>query len=82
MVRVKDTRDSEISCSECLEQVSQYVNLEISGTNATEKMPELKQHLDQCLVCFEEYQLIHQLAELEAQNQPPTNGELINKLIQ
>jgi hypothetical protein len=82
IVRVKDTRDSEISCSECLDLVSQFVNLEISGNNATELLPGLKQHLDQCLICYEEYQLIHQLAEMEAQEQLPTNEELKNKLLQ
>lgn len=81
ILKVKDTRDSEISCSECLDLVSQYVNLEIEHNNPTEILPKVKQHLDQCQVCFEEYQVLHQLAEMEAQDSLPSNEELKNKLL-
>jgi len=77
---VHDTQDTEISCSVCLDLVSQYVDLEISTGDATIQLPLVKQHLDQCLVCSEEYQVLHQLAVLEAEQRLPTDEELMNQL--
>lgn len=77
---VHDTRDTEISCSVCLDLVSQYVDLEISTGDAVGKLPQVKQHLDQCQVCSEEYQVLRELAVLEAEQQLPTGEELINQL--
>jgi hypothetical protein len=43
-------------------------------------MPQLKHHLDQCKVCSEEYQVLHDLARLEDENELPTNEELAGRL--
>jgi hypothetical protein len=58
------TQDQEISCSDCFDQVSDYVDLEIAGENAATKMPQTKQHLDQCRVCREEYETLLELASI------------------
>jgi len=77
---VHDTQETEISCSDCLDQVSQYVDLELANGDAIGQLPLVKQHLDQCLVCSEEYQLLHQLAVLEVEDRLPGEEELRNKL--
>ncbi len=64
MLSLIDTQDEEISCSECFAQVSDYVDLEIAGENPAQKMPALKQHLDQCRVCREEYETLLGLARV------------------
>ncbi len=70
MRSVYETQDEEIACSECFDQVSDYVDLEIAGADAAKKMPRAKQHLDQCRVCREEYETLLDLARLEtAQDQ-------------
>jgi predicted anti-sigma-YlaC factor YlaD len=66
MRNVYETRDEEISCTECFDQVSDYVDLEIAGEDAAQKMPRAKQHFDQCRVCREEYETLLDLARLEA----------------
>ena len=43
---VRDTQVEEITCSECLDQVSQYVDLELASGQAARQMPRVKQHLD------------------------------------
>ena len=52
---IYNTQDQEISCSECFDLVSHFVEVEFSGENAVAKMPKLKQHLDQCAAFFQEY---------------------------
>lgn len=80
--RVQETQDEEISCSECLDQVSQYVDLELATGQAARRMPQLKHHLDQCKVCSEEYQVLRDLAHLEVEDDLPTNEELAGGLNQ
>jgi hypothetical protein len=71
---VSDTQAEEISCSECLDRVSDYVDLEIAGAAETE--PALKQHLRQCRACRDEYEVLRELARLEAEGRPPDIDDL------
>ena len=81
MKRVQATQADEISCSQCLDQVSQYVDLELSNADeAAVRMPQVRQHLEQCKVCSEEYQLLRELASLERQGGLPTHADLIERL--
>ena len=59
------TQDEEISCTECFDLVSHFVELEMSGEDPTVKMPQLKQHLNQCSACREEYETLRDLRRFE-----------------
>ena len=78
--QVYETEEEEISCSECFDLVSQYVDLEIAGAAAEEKLPRLKQHLNQCRVCREEYATLRDLARLEAEGRAPPVDDLRQSL--
>ena len=67
---IADTEDDEISCSECFELVSEYVDLEVAGT-VGDRTPRLQQHLRQCGVCREEYEILRDLARREVEGHPP-----------
>ncbi len=60
------TRDDEILCSECFDGLSDYVDLEIAGADASTQMPRLQQHLNQCRVCREEHETLLGLARMDA----------------
>jgi predicted anti-sigma-YlaC factor YlaD len=64
---IADTHDEEISCAECFDLVAQYVDLEVAGMATDQTLPRLVQHLQQCGVCREEYEMLRDLARLEAQ---------------
>lgn len=74
------TREEEISCTECFDLTSRYVELEISGQNAAARMPELKQHLDQCRACRDEYETLRELRLLEEKGDFPSLDELRNSI--
>jgi hypothetical protein len=65
---IADTDDDEISCTECFDLVSHYVDLEIAGVVSDQTLPRLTQHLRQCGVCREEYEMLRDLARLEAKD--------------
>lgn len=73
---IAHTDDEEISCSECFDLVSDYVDLEIAGTVHERRLPQLEQHLQQCGVCREEYEVLRDLARLEAEGRAPSTDDL------
>lgn len=80
MRQVRDTRDEEIDCSACLDQISQYVDLELTRGEAAQVMPLVSHHLTQCAVCREEYGVLRELARLEMNGAMPTEEELLDQL--
>ena len=70
------TQDEEISCSECFDAVSHFVELEISGEDAVSKLPRVKHHLEQCRACREEYETLRDLKRLEENGELPSADDL------
>ena len=68
---ISETQDEEISCTECFDLVSRFVELETSVDDVVTELPQVKQHLDQCRVCRDEYELLRDLARLEGEGQTP-----------
>jgi hypothetical protein len=62
---IYETQDVEISCTECFDRVSHFVEVEVSGRDVVAEMPRVKQHLDQCRACWEEYEILRDLRYLE-----------------
>lgn len=58
MGAVKMTREHEIDCGHCYDEIDQFVELELSGKNAADIMPLVQEHLDLCGECREEYQAL------------------------
>lgn len=77
---IYETREEEISCSECFNLVSRFVELEIAGQDAAAQMPEVKQHLDQCRACRDEYETLRDLRRLEDESGLPSAADLRDSL--
>ena len=73
---IYETQDVEISCTECSELVSRFIELEISGRDVAAEMPQVKQHLSQCRACREEYEVLRDLIHLEDQGDPLSLDDL------
>ncbi len=70
------TQDEEISCSECFDALSHFVDVELAGKNAAVEMPQVRQHLEQCAACREEYETLRDLQRLENEGGAPSVDEL------
>ncbi|MGE5248794.1 MAG: anti-sigma factor family protein [Bacteroidota bacterium] len=68
------TQEQEISCTECFDLVSQFVDLELSGGD-TAGLAQVKQHLSQCPACREEYEALRDLRRMEEEGDPPFPDE-------
>lgn len=52
------TKNDEIGCDECFEEIDRFVELKLEGKSAEEAMPLIKDHLDRCGNCYEEYEAL------------------------
>jgi anti-sigma factor RsiW len=77
---IYNTRDEEISCSECLDLISRYVDVELSHQDPTVELPQVRQHVEQCRACREEYETLRDISRLENEGGLPPTDEL-RKLI-
>lgn len=55
------TQDREISCSDCFDWLSEYVDRELAHEKPDARMQQLAQHIGQCRVCREEYEMLRDL---------------------
>jgi hypothetical protein len=62
---IYETQDVEISCTECFDLVSGFVEAEVSGRDVAAEFPRVKQHLEQCRACRDEYESLLDLRHME-----------------
>ncbi len=61
------TKNNEIGCDDCFEEIDQFVEMLRSGGEPEKIMPLVQNHLETCLCCKEELQaLISALDAVEA----------------
>ena len=64
-----ETQEIEISCLECWNLLDQYADLILDGTNPDEIMPAVRQHLNNCPTCTEEFETLMLMIQEAAKNQ-------------
>ncbi len=52
------TREDEIGCDECFEQLDRFVETELADLDAAVAMPLVQDHLEKCGDCREEYEAL------------------------
>ena len=59
--RVLGPSGHEILCDECFDRLDTYVELELEGHAADDRIPGMRAHLDGCPACHEEYESLREL---------------------
>ncbi len=60
---LENMRDEEISCDELYEHLDQFVEREIKSKDAARIMPLIREHLDLCSHCCDEYEALLSVIE-------------------
>jgi len=55
---LEDVRKEELSCAEIYAKLDEYVECEIDSKDAAHIMPFIREHLDICHECCEEYEVL------------------------
>jgi hypothetical protein len=63
---LEDVRVDDIPCSQVFARLDEYVEKEIHGQDAARLMPLLREHLDICTDCCEEYEALLTVLEQSA----------------
>lgn len=61
--QILSTEEQELSCSDCFDLISEYVEREQQHAALDARMTSLHQHLGQCRVCREEYEMLSDLVQ-------------------
>ncbi len=55
---VAETRETEIGCDECFEQLGSFAELGLSGVEASSVMSLVGDHLDKCQDCYSKFEAL------------------------
>ena len=55
---VAETRETEIGCDECFEQMDRFAEAELSGVEERSVMPLVGDHLDECADCRSKFEAL------------------------
>ena len=51
----------ELLCDECFDKLDEYVELELEGAPADDRIPGMRAHLEGCPACHEDYDILRAL---------------------
>jgi hypothetical protein len=66
--RLLGPAEPELLCDECFEKLDEYVELELQGAEADDRIPGMRAHLDGCPACHEDYDSLRALVQNEPNN--------------
>jgi hypothetical protein len=62
---VANTKNEELACDECFDELDRFVEMKLKGKNASEALPLVQDHLERCHNCYEEFEaLLDALSEI------------------
>lgn len=53
---IAETREVEIGCDECFEQLDRFVDMKLSGLDPGQALPLVQEHLEICGECRDEFE--------------------------
>ena len=59
--RLLGPAEPELLCDECFEKLDEYVELELQGAPADDRIPGMRPHLQGCPACQEDYDSLREL---------------------
>lgn len=58
MQSILATREEELTCGHCYDELDHFIEMELSGKNPAEALPLVQEHLNRCAACREEYEVL------------------------
>jgi len=70
LIAVEHTHEVEYDCDEVYDLMDQYTEMVNYGEDAAQLMPLVKQHLEMCHCCLEEYEALLRILETSSITDP------------
>ena len=71
---LESVREEEASCDEIYSKIDEYVEREVDKKDAAQLMPLVREHLDLCPECCEEYDALLDILEKTSKDQKKNDG--------
>jgi hypothetical protein len=65
LARLLGPTEPEVSCDRCFELLDEYVELEVAGHDADDRLPGMRAHLEGCPACREDHESLRALVVRE-----------------
>ena len=65
LARLLGPSGPDIGCEQCFDELDRYVELELVGADADAGVPGMREHLEACPACREEYESLRALVRRE-----------------
>jgi bacterioferritin-associated ferredoxin len=52
------THDDELGCGDCCDEIEEFIELKLAGKSPEDAYPLVREHLDKCGDCREEYEAL------------------------
>jgi hypothetical protein len=66
-MRLLGPLENEVGCDETFEGLDEFVELELAGADAANRLPGVRAHLDRCRQCREQYESLRALLLSDAE---------------
>jgi hypothetical protein len=66
--RLLGPAEPELLCDECFERLDEYVELELQGAEADDRIPGMRAHLEGCPACREDYDSLREFVRHDPQS--------------
>lgn len=60
---VEVTRDHELTCDECLDEIAEFVEVKLAGRTLDDALQAVQDHLEICEHCNDEYVVLRKAVE-------------------
>ena len=60
IAKVMDTRDQEMTCDECMADIAEFVEVQLTGKPLGDALQTVQEHLESCHDCTDEYHALRQ----------------------
>ena len=71
---LESAREEEVPCDEVFSRIDEYVEREVDKKDAAQLMPLVREHLDLCPECCEEYDALLDILEKTSKEQNKNDG--------
>ena len=71
---LESVREEEVPCDEVFFRIDEYVEREVDKKDAAQLMPLVREHLDLCPECCEEYDALLDILEKTSKEQNKNDG--------
>ena len=69
IAKMMDTRDQEMTCDECMAEIAEFVEVQLTGKPLSDAIQAVHEHLERCHDCSDEYDVLRQALEALAEEE-------------